>query len=166
MPTASGFHEMALEIGGVAKEALLARLAAAGVELNDYARALFADEAFTTAAERRTVRVVARSLDDLGLRAGGTFAAILAAADAQDLAPCPLEVAPHLRLAWLEQPVGPYLTVASRPLRDDDAPNGFYLRHRDDGLWLRGYRADDDYVYPPAFTDFAFVESVEVSTPD
>ena len=159
MRGASGFHQRLLTIGGNSTEVLLERLAAASVSLNDYARTLFADERFTTEAEPRTLHVVARALPDLGLAEGGTFGEILAAASARGLAPCPLEVAPHLRLAWTEQPVGPYLTVASLPLDDAaDAPNGLYLRHLDDGLWLRGYRADDDYVYAPEFTEFVFVD--------
>lgn len=41
----------------------------------------------------------------------------------------------------------------------DLAPNGFDLRHRDDELWLRGVRANNDFAYPPAFTDFVFVDA-------
>ena len=139
---------------------MLERLAAHGVSLNDYARALFDDEAFTTSEAAREVTVVFVSLAELGLTDGACFPDIVAAAAAQGLAPCPLELAPHLRLAWLEQPVGPYLTVASHRLHDDpEAPHGLYLRHREDGLWLRGFQADDEYVYPPDFTDFVFVHS-------
>lgn len=144
-------------MGGVPKDALLARLADAGVQLNDHARTLFADDDFTTAPTERTVRVAFVALPDLGLPEGGCFDEILARAEAAGLAACELEVAPHLRLAYLAQPEGPYLTVASHALRDDPAfPNGLYLRRREDGLWLRGFRADDDYHYPPDFTHFVF----------
>ena len=37
---------------------------------------------------------------------------------------------------------------------DDSYPNGFYLRHLNDGLWLRGYRATPDHLWP---CDAAFV---------
>jgi hypothetical protein len=60
-------------------------------------------------------------------------------------------------LSYLEQPLGPYLTVASRELRPGlETPNGFYLRHLDDGLWLRGYEAGPENVYLSDFTDFVF----------
>ena len=73
----------------------------------------------------------------------------------------PLEVAPHLRLQYTDQPNGPYLTVASQKLRSDETfPNGLYLRSLDDGLWLRGYCATPDVVFAPDFSDFAFLLSI------
>ena len=37
----------------------------------------------------------------------------------------------------------------SVPLRaDHDYPKGFYLRVVDGVTWLRGYRCDDEYVWP------------------
>ena len=128
-----------------------------GVMLNDYARTLFADAAFTTSIEVRNVGLVQVSLPDIGLRDGGRFDEIVARAATLKLEPCPLEVGPHLRLDYLDQPQGPYLTVASPVLRPgSETPNGFYLRHLDDGLWLRGYEAGPENVYPPDFTDFVF----------
>lgn len=147
-----------LSIGGVPKDELLARLGRRGVSLNDYARALFADAAFTTSPEVHILRLVQVSLPEIGLPHGGRFDEIVANAAASGLEPCPLEVGPHLRLDHLDQPRGPYLTIASHELRPGpETPNGFYLRHLDDGLWLRGYEAGPDNVYPPDFTDFVFV---------
>lgn len=144
-------------VGGRTKDELLAELSRRGVMLNAYALALFADPDFTTADEERTVRVKQVSLAEIGLPDGGTFAEIVARAARSELRLCPLEVGPHLRLAYLDQPPGPYLTVASPEPRPGTAsPNGFYLRHLDDGLWLRGYEADPDNVYPPDFSDFVF----------
>ena len=152
------FQVRELRVGGVSKDALLERLAQHSVSLNDYARALFADSGFTTSSEARTVRVAFVSLPQIGLPDGGIFDDILGRAAEMGLAPCPLEVAPHLRLDYLDQPEGPYLTVASPGLRPDlSAPNGFYLRRREDGLWLRGYRASPDYVYGPDVRDFVFL---------
>jgi hypothetical protein len=52
-------------------------------------------------------------------------------------------------LEYLDQPEGPYLTIASeKPKNDDEYPNGFYVRNLDNALWLRGYRASDDYEWP------------------
>lgn len=146
-----------LRIGGVAKEDLLARLLGEGVLLNDYARALFADEAFTTSPEAHVVRLAQVALPHIGLPAGGRFDEILERAAVRGLVPCPLEVGPHLRLAHLDQPVGPYLTVASPELRPGtETPNGFYLRHLADGHHLRGWEAGPENHYSPDFTDFVF----------
>lgn len=152
------FQVRELRVGGVSKDALLRRLDEHSVSLNDYARALFADDGFKTSSRARVVRVAFTSLPEMGLPDGGTFDEILRRAAEVGLEPCPLEVAPHLRLDYLDQPVGPYLTVASRRLRPDPStPNGFYLRRREDGLWLRGYRASPDHVYAADFRDFAFL---------
>ncbi len=71
---------------------------------------------------------------------GATYADSLVRAASVRLEPCALEAGPHLRLNYLDQPEGPYLTVASVLLRTDESlPNGFYLRRLADGLWLRGY---------------------------
>lgn len=147
-----------LLVGGVSKEDLLERLARNSVLLNDYARALFADERFGTSPEPRRVHVAIVTLNQLGLADGGTFKEIVQRAAAVDLSLCPLEVGPHLRLTYLDQPEGPYLTIASAPLSPDGAgPTGFYLRRRKDGLWLRGYRADAEHVHARDFSAFAFI---------
>ncbi len=147
-----------LRLGGTTKHELLSALAHQGVKLNDYARDLFADAAFTTSTETGEVQLVQVSLPDIGLPNGGRFDQIVTHAAEFGLEPCPLEVGPRLRLDYVDQPRGPYLTVASRELRPGpETPNGFYLRHLDDGLWLRGYEAGPENLYPPDFTDFVFV---------
>lgn len=62
-----------------------------------------------------------------------------------------------LRLEYLNQPDGPYLTVAShRPNEDENFPNGFYLRKFENALWLRGYRADGFSGWPGS-NEFIFI---------
>ncbi len=149
-----------LTIGGLTKSELLSELGQRSISLNDYARLLFADPARGTATHTQDIQVAVVTLPEIGLPCGGTFAEILDHASALGLEPCPLDVAPHLRLAYLDQPQGPYLTVASLELRPGpETPNGFYLRHLPDGLWLRGYESGPENVYPPDFTDFAFLWS-------
>jgi hypothetical protein len=147
-----------LTIGGVSKEALRRRLASASVSLNAYADQLFDAPEFTVADEPRPITLITVSLPGLGLHSGGTLPLILERACMLGYDLCPLEVAPHLRLGFLDQAPGPYLTVASSRARphDIDFPAGFYLRTLEDGLWLRGYRTDDDWVFPPDFTRFVF----------
>ena len=147
-----------LTIGGVSKEGLRARLVVASVSLNAYAESLFAAPEFTVSGREHRIDLVTVSLEQLGLPSGGSLPTIFEQATSRGYAPCPLEVAPHLRLLFLDQSSGPYLTVASpRPRPDDmDFPAGFYLRWLEDGLWLRGYRTDDDWIWPPGFSRFVF----------
>lgn len=73
---------------------------------------------------------------------------------------CPLELGPHLRLVYLDQPEGysgnpshqhqAPSTIASEIIsKDDDFPKGFYLRHINGVLWLSGYIADHLHVWNP-----------------
>lgn len=150
-----------MRIGGVSKDLLLTRLEPGGVKLNDYARALFADSDFLPSDVSQVIRLVQVSLPEIGLPNGGRFDQILDRAADVELEPCPLEVGPHLRLAYVDQPRGQYLTVASLELRPGtETPNGFYLRHLEDGLWLRAYESGPENIYPPDFTDFVFCARV------
>ena len=140
-----------LESGGRNKAELLSSLQEAGVSLNRYAEILFDDPAFVTSETSQWVLATEVTIAELGLTAGATSAEIFDRARCVGLNPCPLELAPHFRLQFLDQPEGPYLTVASTKTKDDDAyPNGFYLRRKDGRLWLRGYQATSDYIWEPA----------------
>ncbi|PKL42307.1 MAG: helicase [Candidatus Riflebacteria bacterium HGW-Riflebacteria-1] len=142
--------------GGMPLEQLLQRLAEAGIQQNEYARVLFDDPHFTI-SEPQQVNLAVVSAQELGLNNGGTSSEIFAAASRQGLALCPLELAAHFRLQHMDQPEGPYLTVASAKTRDDEEyPNGFYLRRLNGTLWLRGYRATSDYIWDPS-SAFAFI---------
>jgi hypothetical protein len=146
------FQERArnLQIGGMSKAELLSSVRAAGVQVNAYAQVLFDDPLFTTSETSRWVVVTDVTVAELGFAEGAISAEIFARARSSGLALCPLELAPHYRVQFLDQPEGPYLTAASAKTKDDDAyPNGFYLRRYDGALWLRGYRATSDYVWVP-----------------
>ncbi len=99
------------------------------------------------------------SLTEIGLPEGGRYQEIVEHAAKAGLEPCPLELAAHLRLQYLDQPDGRYLTVASVELRPGpETPNGFYLRRLDGDLWLRGYESGPENVYAPDFSRFAFID--------
>lgn len=79
---------------------------------------------------------------DLGIQNPYSLENAIDAASCMGLSPCPLYVAAFLRLEFLEQAAGPYLTVASSRVEiDKDYPTGFYLRNFESLLWLRGYCA-------------------------
>ncbi|MES1245800.1 MAG: helicase [Acidobacteriota bacterium] len=152
-----------IRVGGFSRSALLGRLESAGVELNEAARRLFADDRFTTSQVGSLVEIVELPVASLEFESGATFTQIVERATGRGLSLCPLEVGPHFRLQYMDQPEGFWgnppsqhcappgsITVASAPLADeDDAPKGFYLRRIQGVLWLRGYRSRQEHVWSP-----------------
>lgn len=147
-------------IGGMTSVELNNALASANVGLNEHAKTLLADVA--NPREREQLTVVFRSVTDMGLPVGGTSQELFARAADNGLLLCPVDLAPYLRLALVDQDVAPdslnnagrapssSVTVASPPLVDDDAyPKGFYLRVVDGRPWLRGYRCDATHEWSP-----------------
>lgn len=163
MPAYEGADVRPVRIGGRSPAELLADLAAAGVELNTHARTLLASERFVTAARPQLLTVLTLRVRELGFAEGAPMAAICARALAQGLALCPVELGPHFRLQYPDQPEGLIgqpltqqqappgsITVVSAPLLDDDDfPKGFYLRRMEGVLWLRGYRSDAEHRWDP-----------------
>ena len=150
-----------VSVGGVSKLELLDALQRHAIEMNESAERLFASELFTTSETQYVVTTVELSVHNLGFPQGATTAELHAKAQALGLQLCPLELGPHLRLQYLDQPEGYWgmperqhqapsgsITVASASLSDDGGfPKGFYLRRIKGVLWLRGYRAGDDHVW-------------------
>jgi len=167
-----------VRVGGLTRSELTSALAAAGVQLNASAETLFDDPIFTSteAETAQMIVVVERTVEEIGLDDGATLPAILAAARAHGLLPCPPYAGPYLRLAMPDQPNAPdsvmsagrppsgAVHVASERLRpDEDYPRGFYLRVVDGTLWLRGYRCGDD---APWSSDDVFAFRSAESVPD
>ena len=152
-----------VQIGGLTKHDLLLELKRSGVLLNEAGRALLLHDSFTTASNISVVETSEISVGDLGFSHGATIAEIFDRGSQIGLAPCPAELAPHLRLHYRDQPEGAVgqlptrhrappgsLTVASKPTAiDEDIPQGFYLRRIDGVLWLRGYRSGPEHVWSP-----------------
>jgi hypothetical protein len=150
-----------VRIGGLTKQALLAELQARGVQLNEMARIIFAYQDFATADVPAVIETMELSVGDLGHTEGATIAEVFDSAAKRALSLCPLELAPHLRLQFMEQPEGyrghpssehrappGSLTIASQPLATDDGDlMGFYLRRISGVLWLRGYRSPAEHVW-------------------
>lgn len=162
----------AVRVGGADKSALLQSLQAAGVRLNSLAEALFADSRFVPLVDQRLVEIAAVSVGALGFESGATYAQIRNGARQSSLVECPLELGPHLRLVFPDQPEDGAgqaatrgqappgsITIASPPLDEsDETPKGFYLRRIDGEPWLRGYRASLDHVWTAADV-FVFARS-------
>ncbi len=150
-----------VHVGGVDGAELLAKLKLAGVQLNELGLALLASRAFAVIDVRRVVLAVELSVSDLGLSQGATIDNVYAMAKKLGLHLCPIDLGPHLRLEYLDQPevsVGPFterhrappgaVTIASPwSEQGDDVAKGFYLRCVNGTLWLRGYCCDAEHVW-------------------
>lgn len=145
-------------IGGLSKENLLKQLSENGIQFNKYAAILFDHHQFLPSAEIEKVTLVKVSLADLGLNDSCSIEEFEHRAFELGLKSCPLYLAAFLRLQYIDQPAGPYLTVASKkPENDENYPNGFYIRNFENTLWLRGYRADGFAGWPEK-NEFVFIK--------
>jgi hypothetical protein len=139
-----------IEVGGMSKAELLHEFQRHSISMNAYGKRLFKDDSWApseTSSDLETVELTARQL---GFSEGATSAQLFERAAELGLNLCPLEVGPFLRLQYLDQPEGLWITIASQKFSPDpDYPNGFYVRRLEDGLWLRGYTASEDYVFDP-----------------
>ena len=151
----SGPHR--LRVGDLTRGELVEELKRSGVLLNGSAEALLVSAVFDQ-VEVEDVEIVERTVGELGFPEGVTVSQILTAAQERGLRLCPPTTGPYMRLSMLDQQTAPNsimsqgrapsgsITVASRPLRDDDEyPKGFYLRVVDGVPWLRGYRCTDQH---------------------
>ncbi len=150
-----------IALGGITKEALLDQLTKQGIQFNAYAKTLFSDPEFSVNEKAESVNLVKVNSLELGLTKPSYYKDIVASAKVKGLKLCPLSLAAFLRLECLDQAEGPYLHIASaKPKQDEEYPNGFYLRNLEGVLWLRGYRASDDYEWP-VDSEFVFRTDVQ-----
>lgn len=144
-----------LSVGGLSRGELLEKLVSSNIHHNEYANTLFENLEFSPPMEIFEFELVKVNSEQLGFTEESPFNAIVEKASRSGLKLCPLYLAAFLRLEYLEQEEGPYLHVASKKTKDDPSyPNGLYLRNHENKLWLRGYRADDDFKNP---LDWEFV---------
>jgi hypothetical protein len=152
-----------VNVGGLTQSELLQALQSHAIAINVSAEQLFASDHFTTSETPYAVTTVELTVRHLGCLRGATLPELYARAGERGLGLCPLELGPHLRLQYRDQPEGawgkprrrhqaPYgsITIASEQrTQDDDVPQGFYLRRIKGVLWLRGYRAGPQHVWEP-----------------
>lgn len=152
-----------VEVGGLTKWELIEKLEQSSILMNEYGERLLADGKFTTSDTKYILQTVELTVGDLGFPDGAATPQIYKRASELGLELCPLELGPHLRLEYLDQPEGysgnpsqrhqapsGSITIASEILtEDDDFPKGFYLRQINGVLWLRGYLADHLHVWNP-----------------
>lgn len=147
-----------ISVGGLAKEPLIHQLVNAGIQFNEYAKILFEHSSFSSLPEISKVKLIKVKLADLHLDVPCSLQTVVNQASILGVKPCPLYLGAFLRLDYLNQPEGPYLTIVSpQPEQDEEYPTGFYIRNFNNSLWLRGYRATGDCEWPPD-NEFIFRE--------
>lgn len=170
------FITRTVEVGGLTKSQLIQKLQQNSILINEYGERLLADDKFTTSDTKYSLQTVELTVRDLGFPDGATLAQIFNRATELVLDLCPLELGPHLRLKYLDQPEAysgdplqrqqapsGSITVASKIVTEDDEfPKGFYLRRMNGELWLRGYRCDQQHVWNPD-DHFIFCQSKKSS---
>ena len=150
-----------VRVGGHSRVEILRLLRREDVMLNVHAETLLAHPVFDK-PERQSLRIVERTVEELGFEHGAVQSRVFSAARNKGLSLCPLVTGPYLRMAMMGQSDAPdsvlsagraptgAIHVASEPLSEDvEYPKGFYLRVVDGQAWLRGYRCDDRYVWTP-----------------
>ncbi|MCM3740310.1 helicase [Oceanobacillus luteolus] len=151
-----------IEVRGLTKSQLIDIMHQQSIAMNEYAKKLFSDDRFITSHAKYRLKIFDVTVEDLGFTNGATLPQIFKKAIKLGLELCPLELGPHLRLEYVDQPEG-YLgtpsknqapsgsiTIAPEIIsEDDDFPKGFYLRKIEGVLWLRGYIADHLHVWNP-----------------
>ena len=161
-----------IEVGGLKKWQLIQKLQQHSISMNEYGERLLFDDKFTTSETKYSLKTVELTVRDLGFPDGATMPQIFKRASELGLELCPLELGPHLRLKYLNQPEGDTgnlpqqnqapsdsITIASEIISEEDHfPKGFYLRKINDVLWLRGYIADNLHVWN-AHDHFIFCEN-------
>ena len=147
-----------ITIGGLSKEVLLEKLIAANIQFNEYAKTLFKHAHFDSNEQLTEVGLVKIKLSDLSLKNPCSYQVIVDEALKLGLKLCPLYLGAFLRLEHMDQPEGPYLTVASlQPEEDESYPMGLYVRNFENSLWLRGYRVSGEAQWP-AENEFIFLK--------
>lgn len=174
---AAGCLPSVVTVGNQSKSELLSVLDDHGIQLNQAAEDLFNDPRFVPQRQVAVVRIAALSVAEFGFRGGAKYGQIVARALELGFSECPLELGPYLRLQFMNQPEAAgdspstergappgAFTIASTPLdHSDQVPKGFYLRHVDGVLWLRGYWSDSSHIWSP---EDVFVFSLDGQLPD
>ena len=123
-------------------------LKAARCRVGSLATEVLEQPEFTIVNPRTQVSLTVLSVTDLGFGpAGASRAAIYRRAAQLGLGLCPIELAPQLRLQYLDQPLGEILHIATEPIHTAAGDVlGFSVGNGGAGLFLVAGRAQRDLV--------------------
>ena len=96
--------------------ALRGAMSAIGCGVGNSADEILARPAFTLSRKKAEVQLVAVSVAELGFQGEASLRAIYLRAQELGFALAPAEIAPQLRLQYLDQPIGEFLTIGMKPI--------------------------------------------------
>ncbi|TSC73576.1 MAG: hypothetical protein G01um101444_507 [Parcubacteria group bacterium Gr01-1014_44] len=124
-------------IGGQTSKELQKELKEKKINLTNYSTDTLNSKEFTTLKNPEQIDLVCLKVRDLGFKNGATTDEIYSKAKKLGLELCPAEVGPHLRIQYLDQPLGEWLWIAMKQITDRVGyPDIFDLGRSEDGLWL------------------------------
>jgi hypothetical protein len=167
------WYDKDVEIGEYGtSSSLLRALEDQGIVVSQVARRMFEHIYFSSTGTKTTVHLKCFSVADLGFPYGATFGEICLAAESKGCRPCKYDqcdVGPVLRLAYLDQPPGEEVLIATTPIEAVDEISGFRLsrifaltreeagvQHNDVGVRLGATTCASTQVWGPE-TLFVFV---------
>ena len=145
---------MKIQLGNKTKKELRKELEKYNV--SDLAWKLF-DEMEIEKPQEIELKIV--SVKELGFSEPTQYKDIVNKAKEKGLELCLAEVGPQLRLQYLDQPLGEWLSVAMEAIRDSDGDlYVFRVGHGGDGLWLYSDDGEPDGLWDPGYR-FVFRKS-------
>lgn len=125
----------------------LKALEAAGCQVGDWARDLIKNKIDFTKSVEEDVKLIKRTVAELGFAKGATLRQILERGLEVGLEECRPTDGPNARIAYTDQRLGEVVWMAMRPITDSHGYSDiFYLGRNDGGLFLRAYYYDlDDF---------------------
>jgi hypothetical protein len=125
---------------------------------------IFDHPAFTVSRTRARVQLVSLSVAELGLAdKNASLAEIYARAHRLGFELCPAEIAPQLRLQYMNQPLGEFLHIAMEPIPTRSGrPVILVVANGGEGLHILSSDGGRD-LRPPASTRFVFVRPQAVA---
>ena len=133
-------------IGGKTSETLLGDLKTQKINVSSCAESMMKNKDFTIEPNPEQINLVRLKVGDLGFTREPTIDELYQKAESLGLELCPAEVGPHLRLSYVDQPLGEWFCIAMKQIADSDGGlSVFGLERDDDGLWLDSYWTSSPY---------------------
>lgn len=150
LPNLPVFRKVRLGTGLRTAEDFRAALKKVWAEVGQWGNGCLEKPGFTVASQEIEVDLLNVSLWNLGFKSGAHLHSILMKGIDLGLHLCPAETGPQLRLQYLDQPKGEWLSVAMEPITDSVGyPHIFDVGHDAKGLWLSGMDGEPDRWYKP-----------------
>ena len=126
-----------IEIGGKTAKELECELNLAKIDISGVAEFMLRSHDFITNKNVESVTLICLTVADLGFIGKATIDKIYQRAEELGLELCPVEVGPHYRLQYQNQPRNECIRVGMKLISDSGgSPRVFSLGCDSDGLWL------------------------------